>query len=72
MADEKVRSGFDGRPLVLPTVELGPDSDEYIDTTQYATKDGRWAVEDDDDRFYLVGGDGKPRLDHPISKAQLA
>lgn len=72
MADEKVRHGFDGRPLVVPCVELGPDSDEYMDTTLYVTRDGRRAVEGEGGRFYLAGGDGRPRLDQPIGEDQLA
>ena len=71
MADEKVRSGFDGRPLAAPT-ELGPDSDAYVESTLYVTKDGRRAVEGENGRFYLADGNGRPRLDQPIGEDQLA
>lgn len=69
MADEKARHGFDGRPLVVPSVDLGPDSDAYMDTTRYVTKDGRLAAEVDDGEYFLADGvAGEPRLDQPISK----
>ena len=71
MADEKVRIGFDGRPLAAPT-RPRPDGDVYVESTLYVTKDGRRAVEGKGGRFYLAGGDGRPRLDQPIDKDQLA
>ena len=71
MADEKVRSGFDGRPLA-PATELGPDGDAYVGSTLYPTRDGRHAVEGRRGRFYLADDDGRPRLDQPIGEDQLA
>ena len=69
MADRKVRQvehDFSGRPL-WPYRELSVedvDMDEIADTTEYATKDDRWAGQAGDGRFFLVD---KPETSSPIN-----
>ena len=74
MAGEKVRHGFDGRPL-RPFGELvtdEPNPDPYPSQMEFATKDGRWATELRDGAWYLVDGAGNVLRDQPITKDQLA
>ena len=74
MADEKVRHAFDGSPLppYSEAVLDEPSPEPYADTTRWATRDGRWAVEEEDGQFYLVDDAGTVLRDQPISEDQLA
>lgn len=73
MADEKVSHAFDGTPLppYSEAVVDEPNPDPYPSITEFATRDGRTAVEEEDGKWYEADAAGDPILDRPIDADQV-